>query len=140
MGRCGWWCLNRPMGNRFFPNWEELYCFPDREGPNNDMNIVARRTLVAFWAKHPETESSLRAWMVVARQGGWHSMNDVLGTFSKASPINAERCVFDIAGGYRLVVAFKFSSNICFVKFIGTHAEYDRVDVAVVSRFQRDRR
>ena len=63
-------------------------------------------------------------------------MNTVLGTFSKASPINAERCGFDICGGnYRLIVAFKFSARVAFIKFIGTHAEYDRVDAATVSEF-----
>ncbi len=63
-------------------------------------------------------------------------MNAVLGIFSKASPIGAERCVFNICGGnYRLIVAFKFSARVAFVKFIGTHAEYDRVDAATVSAF-----
>ncbi len=63
-------------------------------------------------------------------------MNDVLATFSKASPISAERCVFDICGGnYRLIVAFKFSASVAFIKFIGTHAEYDRITAATVSQF-----
>lgn len=56
-------------------------------------------------------------------------MNDVRGTYSKASPITGERCVFDIRGrDYRLNVAFKFSARIAFVKFIGTHTRYNRVD------------
>ncbi len=63
-------------------------------------------------------------------------MNDVVGTYSKASPITAERCVFDICGGnYRLIVAFRFSAQVAFIKFIGTHARYDRVDAATVSEF-----
>ena len=63
-------------------------------------------------------------------------MNTVLNTFSKASPITSERCVFDICGGnYRLIVAFKFSAKVAFIKFIGTHAQYDRVSAATVSDY-----
>ena len=100
------------------------------------MNVIARKTLETFWERHPEAEQPLRAWLLMARTKGWKSMNDVVRTYSKASPINAERCVFDICGGnYRLIVAFKFSARVAFIKFIGTHAEYDRVDAATVSRF-----
>jgi len=100
------------------------------------VNVIARRNLEAYWRRHPETEQPLRAWLMSARTQNWTSMNTVLGTFSKASPINAERCVFDICGGnYRLIVAFKFSARVAFIKFIGTHAEYDRVDAATVSEF-----
>ena len=73
---------------------------------------------------------------MAAKTQNWTSMNAVLGTFSKASPIAAERCVFDICGGnYRLIVAFKFSARVAFIKFIGTHAQYDRVTAATVSEF-----
>ena len=100
------------------------------------VNVIARRNLEAYWRRHPETEQPLRAWLMSARTQNWTSMNTVLGTFSKASPINAERCVFDICGGnYRLIVAFKFSARVAFIKFIGTHVEYDRVDAATVSEF-----
>jgi len=100
------------------------------------VNVIARKNLEAFWLRHPETEQPLRAWLMAARTRNWTSMNDVVGTYSKASPINAERCVFDICGGnYRLIVSFGFSSRIAFIKFIGTHARYDRVDAATVSDF-----
>jgi mRNA interferase HigB len=98
--------------------------------------MIARKNLEAFWLRHPETEHSLRAWLAAAKTRNWTSMNCVLGTFSKASPITAERCVFDICGGnYRLIVAFKFSARIAFIKFIGTHERYDRVSAATVSEF-----
>jgi mRNA interferase HigB len=100
------------------------------------MNVVARKNLEAFWRRHAETEQPLRAWLLAAKTQNWMSMNDVVGTYSKASPITAERCVFDICGGnYRLIVAFKFSARIAFVKFIGTHTRYNRVDAATVSEF-----
>jgi mRNA interferase HigB len=63
------------------------------------VNVIARRNLEAFRQRHPETEQPLRAWLMAAKTEGWASMHDVHATFSKASPINAERCVFDICGG-----------------------------------------
>jgi mRNA interferase HigB len=100
------------------------------------MNVIARKNVEAFWRRHPETEQSLRAWLAAVKTQNRTSMNDVLGTFSKASPITAERCVFDISGGnYRLIVAFKFSARIAFIRFIGTRARYDRVSAATVSEF-----
>src|SRR4051812_15253290 len=100
------------------------------------MNVIARRSLEAFWLRHPEKEQPLRAWLTAARIRNWTNMNEVVGTFSKASPVTAERCVFDICGGdYRLSVAFKFSARVAFIKFIGTHARYDRVSAATVSEF-----
>ena len=100
------------------------------------MNIIARKNLENFWRRHPETEQPLRAWLMAARTQNWTSISAVLGTFSKASPINAERCVFDICGGnYRLIVAFHFSGQTAFIKFIGTHARYDRISAATVSEF-----
>ena len=67
-------------------------------------------------------------------------MSDVKAAFPKASVINAERVVFDICGGnYRLIAAIKFSAGIIFIKYLGTHREYDRVDAAAVSRPRRQR-
>jgi mRNA interferase HigB len=121
----------------YVPIWETLSSLA--------VNVIARKDLEAYWRRHPETEPPLRAWLSAARTHDWTSMNDVLRTFSKASPITAERCVprdegprawFDICGGnYRLIVAFKFSARVAFIKFIGTHAQYDRVTAATVSDF-----
>lgn len=89
-----------------------------------------------FWHRHRETEQPLRDWLSVVRRADWSSMGDVTSVCAKASIINRERAVFDVLGGnYRLVVAIKFSAKIVFVKFIGTHAEYDRIDPAIVTRF-----
>jgi mRNA interferase HigB len=70
------------------------------------------------------------------RRTDWASMADVKRVFAKASVINRDRVVFDVLGGnYRLVVAIRFSARIVFIKFVGTHAEYDRIDPATVSHF-----
>ena len=103
---------------------------------NARMRVIARKTLAAFWLDHPETEAPLRAWLAAANGAAWESMTDIVATYSKASPINAERCVFNIHGNsYRLIVAIRFAKQIIFIKFIGTHLEYDNVDAATVSEF-----
>jgi mRNA interferase HigB len=100
------------------------------------VRVIARHTLVDFWQRHRETEQALCDWLNVVRRAEWSSMADVKSVFARASIINRERVAFDVLGGnYRLVVAIKFSAGIVFIKFIGTHAEYDRIDAATVSRF-----
>ncbi len=100
------------------------------------MRIIARSTLVAFLEKHPETKASLTHWQNVAKNAEWQNANDVQRAFSKAKALNGERVRFEVAGGdYRLVVAFDFRRSIAFVKFVGTHAEYDRIDALTVTIF-----
>lgn len=99
------------------------------------MNIIKRASLQAFWIRHRDAEAALKEWFRTAKSSGWTCMADIKATYPKASILNSERVVFDICGGnYRLIVAFKFSANIAFIKFIGTHQEYDRVDAATVDQ------
>lgn len=100
------------------------------------MRIIAVSTIAAFGAVHPEAMASLRHWANVTRAASWPSMDAVQRTFPKAKVLNAERVRFEVHGGdYRLVVAIDFRRQIAFVKFLGTHAEYDRIDARTVSRF-----
>jgi mRNA interferase HigB len=99
------------------------------------MRVIARNTLVAFWAKHPETRVSLERWHEVVRAAAWTSTADIHAAIPKAKVLDAERVRFEIAGGnYRLVAAFDFRRQIAFVKFLGTHPEYDRIDALTVSQ------
>lgn len=100
------------------------------------MRVIAQNTLVEYWEEHPHSKSSLAHWYQIAKAARWQQTQDVLVSFSKAKVLNAERLRFEIGGGdYRLIVAFDFRRQIAFVKFIGTHAEYDRVDALKVSLF-----
>jgi mRNA interferase HigB len=100
------------------------------------MRIIAWTTLARFAEAHPETAVALKRWRAVIKAGSWKSMSDLAGTFSKAKSVSGDRFRFDIGGGdYRLIVAFDFVRQIAFVKFVGTHAEYDRVDAATVAMF-----
>ncbi len=100
------------------------------------MRLIARNTLVAFWEKHPATRASLSHWIAVVRDAAWANPAEVQAAFSKAKALNGERVRFEVAGGdFRMVVAFDFRRGIAFVKFIGTHAEYDRIDALTVNLF-----
>jgi len=100
------------------------------------MRVIARNVLVAFWDRHPETKVPLQRWYRLTEAAHWKSSDDVQSTVPKAKVLNRERVRFEIAGGnYRLIVAFDFRRQIAFVKFIGTHAEYDGVNALTVSQF-----
>jgi mRNA interferase HigB len=100
------------------------------------MRIVSRRTLVDFWEEHPETKAALTHWLNVAKAADWKSIDAVIQTFPKAKGLNRERVRFEVAGGnYRMIVAFDFQRSSAFIKFVGTHAQYDRIDALTVSRF-----
>jgi mRNA interferase HigB len=100
------------------------------------MRIIARNALVGFWDKHPEAKVSLERWYKFVGAAHWTSTDDIQRAAPKAMVLNRERIRFEIAGGNdRLVVAFDFRRQIAFVKFIGTHAEYDRINALTVSQF-----
>lgn len=100
------------------------------------MRVIARNALVGFWADHPETRVSLERWYKLVRAAHWMSTDEVRKAAPGAKVLNRERVRFETAGGnYRLVVAFDFRRQIAFMKFIGTHVEYDRVDALTASQF-----
>ncbi|MFD2235940.1 type II toxin-antitoxin system HigB family toxin [Aureimonas populi] len=100
------------------------------------MRIIARQTLVLFYTEHPEAKPSLERWFSVAKAASWKTTAEVQASFSKAKVLNAERVRFEVSGGnYRLIAAFDFARQIAFIKFVGTHAEYDRIDALTVSQF-----
>jgi mRNA interferase HigB len=100
------------------------------------MRLIARSTLVEFGHRHPETKASLLHWVSVAKSAAWTSIAEVQASFSKAKVLNGERVRFEVAGGdYRMIVAFDFRRSIAFIKFVGTHAEYDRIDALTVKLF-----
>lgn len=96
------------------------------------MRIIARRRLREFWEKpgHQDSEQPLRAWFAEAWKADWSSPADVKSQHRNASIVGNYRVVFNIGGNkYRLVVAFKYEARIAFIRFVGTHAAYDRIDV-----------
>ena len=97
------------------------------------VRIIARRALREFWEVHADAEQPLRAWYHDALRADWTSPADVKRVYASASIVGANRLVFNIGGNkYRLVVAVNYKYRICYVRFIGTHKAYDRIDVATV--------
>ena len=97
------------------------------------MRIIARGTLREFWVVYPDAEQPLKSWFREAAAADWKSSNDVKAIYGTASVIRDNRVVFNIGGNkYRLIVKFNYGYRIGYIRFIGTHAEYDRVDVESV--------
>lgn len=97
------------------------------------MRIVSRRTLKNFWEKHADAEQPLRAWFHETRNADWKSYADIKTRFRSADPLPGDRVVFDIKGNtYRLIVRIHFNTGIVSSRFIGTHAEYDRIDATTI--------
>jgi len=91
--------------------------------------IFAKSTLRAFWAKHADSEQYLKTWYDTAMRSDWRKPNDIKNTYANASILKNNRIVFNIKGNsYRLVAKFNFEKQWIFIRFIGTHAEYDRID------------
>ena len=100
------------------------------------MRLIAQSNLVAFAERHPQASASLLHWRRVVKEAEWSSTTEVQAAFSKAKALNGERVRFEIAGGdFRLICAFDFCRSIAFVKFVGTHADYDRTDALTVTLF-----
>ncbi|MBA3683793.1 MAG: type II toxin-antitoxin system HigB family toxin [Planctomycetes bacterium] len=103
------------------------------------MRIIARSTLLRYGKRPGRTNaaSPLADWYRLASRATWRNPNQVKATLGNASVINRERVVFNIAGNkHRLVVAVDYQRQALFIKFIGTHAEYDRIDAATVEAWE----
>jgi mRNA interferase HigB len=95
--------------------------------------ILAKSTLRTFWEKHPDCEQNLKTWYKTAVEYDWKSPNKVKETYNNATIIANNRIVFNIKGNsYRLVVQFNFTRSWAFIRFIGTHKEYDTIDVKTI--------
>lgn len=97
------------------------------------MRIIAVSTLRQFWLKYPDSREPLFAWVAVASRAAWSQPSDVKMQYQNASILKNRRVVFNIKGNsYRLIVAVAYQLGIVYVKFIGTHAQYDAVNAETV--------
>ncbi len=97
------------------------------------MRVVAVSTLRNFWERHPDAEQPLKAWYAEATSATWTQPADIKAQYRSASVLQNRRVVFNIKGNdYRLIVAVAYKLQIVYVKFVGTHIEYDAVDAKTV--------
>lgn len=93
------------------------------------MRVISRKTLKDFWEKHADSQQPLKAWFHETKHADWKTFNDIKARYRSADLLPGNRVVFNIKGNtYRLIVRIHFNTGIAFVRFIGTHAAYDKID------------
>lgn len=98
------------------------------------MHVIAVSTLKAFWEKYPDAEGPLRAWYSEIKKADYRSPNEVIRDYPMADVVRNNRIVFNICHNkYRLIVTFRYRYKRVYIRFIGTHKEYDAIqDIANV--------
>jgi mRNA interferase HigB len=97
------------------------------------MRIVAKKNILSFIERHAQARQSLLAWHAEASQANWKTPQDIKDQYASASFIGKNRVVFNIKGNdFRLIVAIAYRIGVIYVKFVGTHAEYDKIDAETV--------
>lgn len=97
------------------------------------MRIVSIKMLRTFWERFPDSEQQLKAWVDEARNADWKQPADIKEKFRSASILKNRRVVFNIKGNdYRLVVSLAYRFQSVYIKFIGTHAQYDAINAETV--------
>lgn len=97
------------------------------------MRIIAKKALRECWERYPDAKDPLLAWYRVVEKEDWDTPAKIKGKYRNASIVGNNRVVFNIKGNtYRLVVRINYLQRIVYIRFVGTHAEYDSVDVQEV--------
>ena len=97
------------------------------------MRIISRRILREFWEKHPDASVPLQAWFRDVEQANWKTLTDIKAIYKNASSVAKNRVVFNIKGNhYRIVVVVVYQHGVVYIRFVGTHSEYDRIDVTTI--------
>lgn len=95
--------------------------------------IIAKRKLREFWEVYTDSEQYLKTWYETAKNSNWASPNEIKQTYVTASVLKNCRVVFNIKGNdYRLIVKFNYERQWAFIRFIGTHSEYDKIDANTI--------
>lgn len=93
------------------------------------MRVVAKKTLRIFWEKHNDSEDPLKTWYKEASKAIWTNPSDIKAEYVKATILKNSRVIFNICGNkYRLIVEINYKRQWVFIRFIGTHKDYDNID------------
>lgn len=107
------------FGNFFYYIWKKIF----------NVKIFSRGTLRDFWEKHGNCDLQLKTWYRETEKSNWPTINDLKSEYPNASILKDNRIVFNIKGNdYRLIVKFNFEYQLAWIRFIGTHAEYNKIN------------
>jgi mRNA interferase HigB len=134
----GWWVGQRVIATRngiegspycvldFIPKWDY----------NQGVHLVSLPPLLRFIGDHPDTKQAVLAWCSEVRKAEWKQPADIKAQYASASILKHRRVVFNLKGNdYRVVVAVAYQVGFVYVKFVGTHAQYDAIDANTVEQF-----
>ncbi|MCR8558018.1 type II toxin-antitoxin system HigB family toxin [Mucilaginibacter sp. BJC16-A38] len=97
------------------------------------MVIIIKRTLLDFAEKHPASASSLNTWYNIAKTADWNKLADIKKAFNNVDYVGNDRYVFNIKGDdFRLVAMMFFDKRTLYIRFVGTHSEYDKIDCSTI--------
>ncbi len=97
------------------------------------MRVIAKKVLRDFWNRYPDCEQQLKAWFKEAEDAVWKSPNEIKREYPSASILENNRVVFNIKGNnYRLIVKINYYYQMVWIRFIGTHSQYDKIDAAKI--------
>ena len=97
---------------------------------HSTMRIISRSTLIDYYTQVPESRTAIEEWFQKTRRADWACFADVRRTFGSADHVGNQRYVFNIRGNnFRIVAVVKFTIRTVYIRFVGTHSEYDKIDV-----------
>lgn len=97
------------------------------------MRIIAIKTLRDFWQRHRNAKPALEAWYAEAAQSNWKEPKAIKVRYPSADILPGNRIVINIKGNtYRLIVKIHYNTGVLFIRFVGTHAEYDKIDALTI--------
>ena len=97
------------------------------------MRVIAKKILRDFWLKHPDCEQQLKSWYNEAEIATWKTPNEIKRDYPSASVLENNRIVFNIKGNnYRLIIKLNYHYQMVWIRFIGTHAQYDKIDATTI--------
>jgi mRNA interferase HigB len=97
------------------------------------MRVIAHRALVKFYEKHGGAKTAIENWYTKATSAKWERFADIRKDFNSVDNVGNQHYVFNIKGNdYRLVVVIKFQIKMVYIRFIGTHKDYDKIDCSTI--------
>jgi mRNA interferase HigB len=93
------------------------------------LRVISKKILRDFWESHADSEQQLRSWFQETSKADWKNPNEIKTEYPSASILNNSRIVFNIKGNnYRLIVRINYDYQVVWIRFVGTHAEYDKIN------------